>query len=70
MLVFYRRPPSLLPWPPSERPQARSDESLEDTCNLPTPELIAAEIVEDLQAALGQFAAIAASLAAEDATVG
>jgi type I site-specific restriction endonuclease len=31
---------------------------------LPAPEVIAAEIVEDLQAALDQFAAIAASLAA------
>jgi type I restriction enzyme M protein len=38
------------------------DESLEDTENLPAPEVIAAEIVEDLQAALDQFAAIAASL--------
>jgi hypothetical protein len=28
------------------------DESLEDTENLPAPELIAAEIVEDLQTAL------------------
>ena len=28
------------------------DESLEDTDNLPAPEVIAAEIVEDLQAAL------------------
>ena len=39
------------------------DESLEDTDNLPAPELIAAAIVEDLQAALDQFAAVAASLA-------
>jgi type I restriction enzyme M protein len=38
------------------------DESLEDTDNLPTPEIIAAEIVEDLQAALDQFAAVASSL--------
>ncbi len=38
------------------------DESLEDSENLPAPEVIAAEIVEDLQAALDQFAAIAASL--------
>ena len=38
------------------------DESLEDTGNLPAPEVIAAEIVEDLQAALEQFAAIATSL--------
>jgi type I restriction enzyme M protein len=34
----------------------------EDSENLPAPEVIAAEIVEDLQAALDQFAAIAASL--------
>ena len=40
------------------------DESLEDTGNLPAPELIAAEIVEDLQAALDQFAEIASSLSA------
>jgi type I restriction enzyme M protein len=38
------------------------DVSLEDSENLPAPEVIAAEIVEDLQAALDQFAAIAASL--------
>ncbi len=38
------------------------DESLEDSENLPAPEVIAAEIVEDLQAALDQFAAIAADL--------
>jgi N-6 DNA Methylase/Type I restriction enzyme R protein N terminus (HSDR_N) len=38
------------------------DESLEDSDNLPAPEVIAAEIVEDLQAALDQFAAIALSL--------
>ena len=39
------------------------DESLADSENLPAPEVIAAEIVEDLQAALDQFAAIATSLA-------
>ena len=44
------------------------DESLEDTGNLRLPELIAAEIVEDLQAALDQFAAIATSLGAADTT--
>ena len=38
------------------------DESLEDTDNLPAPEVIAADIVEDLEAALAQFAEIAASL--------
>ena len=38
------------------------DESLEDSDNLPPPDVIAAEIVEDLQAALDQFAQIAADL--------
>jgi type I restriction enzyme M protein len=38
------------------------DESLEDTDNLPAPDVIAAEIVEDLEAALEQFAAVAAAL--------
>jgi type I restriction enzyme M protein len=38
------------------------DESLEDSANLPPPEDIAQEIVEDLQAALAQFAEIAADL--------
>ena len=40
------------------------DESLEDTDHLPAPEVIAAEIVEDLQAALAEFAAVADSLSA------
>ena len=38
------------------------DDSLEDTDNLPPPEVIAQEIVEDLEAALAEFAAIAARL--------
>src|SRR2546421_1454848 len=38
------------------------DESLEDSANLPDPDIIAAEIVEDLQAALVQFAEIANDL--------
>jgi len=38
------------------------DESLEDADNLPAPELIAAEIIEDLEAALAQFAEVALSL--------
>ena len=38
------------------------DESLEDSSNLTDPDIIAAEIVEDLEAALSQFAAIAADL--------
>lgn len=42
------------------------DESLEDTDNLPAPEVIAADIVEDLEAALAQFAEIAASLASSE----
>jgi len=46
------------------------DESLEDTGNLPAPQVIAAEIVEDLQAALDQFAAIASSLETADAKPG
>jgi type I restriction enzyme M protein len=40
------------------------DESLEDMENLPPPEVIAQEIVEDLEAALAEFAAIAESLGA------
>ncbi len=38
------------------------DESLEDAANLPAPDVIAAEIVEDLQAALDEFALIAEDL--------
>ncbi len=38
------------------------DESLEDSANLPDPDIIAQEIVEDLEAALSQFATIAADL--------
>ena len=41
------------------------DESLEDGENLPEPEVLAQEIAEDLQAALGQFTAIAADLGEE-----
>ena len=38
------------------------DDSLEDSTNLPDPDIIAQEIVEDLQAALAQFAEIANDL--------
>ena len=38
------------------------DDSLEDSANLPDPDVIAAEITEDLQAALDQFAAITIDL--------
>ena len=41
------------------------DESLEDTDNLPDPDIIAAEIVEDLESALGQFRLIAEDLGSE-----
>ncbi len=38
------------------------DDSLEDSADLPDPDVIAAEIAEDLQAALDQFAQIAVEL--------
>ena len=38
------------------------DESLEDSANLPTPEVIAQEITDDLEAPLEQFATIAEDL--------
>ncbi len=41
------------------------DESLEDLDNLPPPEVIAREIVEDLTAALAEFTAVAEALAAD-----
>jgi hypothetical protein len=41
------------------------DESLEDSANLPDPDVIAQEIVEDLEAALSQFATIATDLKSE-----
>ncbi len=41
------------------------DQSLEDAENLPEPDVIAQEIADDLQAALEQFAAIAAELKGE-----
>ena len=40
------------------------DESLEDSANLPAPDIIATEIMEYLQAALEQFSEIAADLGA------
>ena len=38
------------------------DEALEESANLPAPGVIAAEITEDLEAALEQFATIAEDL--------
>jgi type I restriction enzyme M protein len=40
----------------------RKDESLADSDNLPPPEVIVQEIVEDLEAALEQFRLIAGDL--------
>ncbi|MGC4048646.1 MAG: hypothetical protein QM757_03850 [Paludibaculum sp.] len=40
------------------------DDSLEDSNSLPDPDALAAEIVDDLQAALDKFAQIAADLKA------
>ncbi len=45
------------------------DESLEDADGLPAPEVIAAEIAEDLEAALEEFSAIAASLGGDAESV-
>jgi type I restriction enzyme M protein len=44
------------------------DNSLEDVDNLPPPEVIAQEIVEDIEAALGEFAQIAETLRREPAS--
>lgn len=44
------------------------DDSLADSDNLPTPGVIAQEIVEDLQAALEQFRLIASDMLPEDPT--
>lgn len=41
------------------------DESLEDLDNLPSPDIIAREIVEDLTAALAEFEAVASALEAQ-----
>ncbi len=38
------------------------DEALEDSANLPAPEIIAADITKNLEAALEQFATIAEDL--------
>jgi type I restriction enzyme M protein len=38
------------------------DQSLEDSDDLPAPDILAAEIADDLEAALEQFAAIAGKL--------
>jgi type I restriction enzyme M protein len=43
------------------------DESLDDAATLPSPGVLAAEIVEELEAALAQFAELAASLPVDEA---
>jgi type I restriction enzyme M protein len=45
------------------------DESLDDSATLPHPSILAAEIVEDLRAALAQFQEIADDLAIDEAAV-
>ena len=45
------------------------DESLEDTANLPPPDVIAAEIVENLEAALAQFRQVATALGVDPEAV-
>ena len=42
------------------------DESLEDSANLPEPDVLAAEIVEDLRSALAQLEGIAEELGEEE----
>jgi type I restriction enzyme M protein len=42
------------------------DNSMEDSTNLPSPNILAAEIVEDLQAALTEFGEIARALSADN----
>jgi type I restriction enzyme M protein len=42
------------------------DESLEDSANLPSPDVLALEIVEDLKAALAQFESIEEELATDE----
>ena len=43
-------------------PDDLKDEALEESANLPAPEVIAQEITDDLEAALEQFATIAEDL--------
>jgi type I restriction enzyme M protein len=42
------------------------DESLEDSANLPNPDVLALEIVEDLKAALAQFESIEEELSDQE----
>jgi type I restriction enzyme M protein len=46
------------------------DQSLEDSANLPEPDVLAAEIVEDLQSALSQFSGITEELGGEEGDKG
>ena len=42
------------------------DESLEESANLPDPDVLASEIVEELEAALAQFAGISDELGGDN----
>ena len=42
------------------------DESMEDSANLPPPDVLASEIIEDLRAALEQLEEIAEDLSTEE----
>ena len=42
------------------------DDSLTDTDNLPTPAVLAAEIIEDLETALAEFSAVEEALKSEE----
>jgi type I restriction enzyme M protein len=48
--------------PTNRSQQLQEDESLDGTANLPASDVIALEIIEDLEAALQQFSTIAADL--------
>ncbi len=43
------------------------DESLEDSANLPEPDVLAREIMEELEAAIEQFAGIVEELGEDEA---
>ena len=64
MLFFDRKPAQEKPWTRKLWIHDLDifwlkDEALEESANLPAPEVIAADITADLEAALEQFAAIA-----------
>ncbi len=48
------------------QPLRLRDESLDDSANLPDPDVLAAEIIEGLKSALEQFEGVALDLGADD----